>query len=81
MTTHREGVSGRTRKAAFVTALLLAGCAGNGSTQPPEFILYDVPSKSLAANQGIDVYKVIGHGRTCYIAAFGISKVLLWCEP
>ncbi len=64
----------------FVSVLMLAGCSQSGSNSPVEFVLRDVPSKSISSHQGIDIYELSGHGRSCYIAAFGVSKVLLWCE-
>jgi hypothetical protein len=71
------------RRWLFTAAILLAGCASSGNDAPPkpEFFLFDVPSSASGTrSQGMDMYAVVGHGRTCYIAGFGAAKVLLWCE-
>ena len=68
------------RRLLFVAVLLLAGCTGTENQPKPEFTLRDVPSRSYTGTQGMNMLAVDGHGRTCYIAAFGVSKVLLWCE-
>lgn len=67
-------------KLLLTGTLVLAGCAASAGTEEPEFVLRDVSSKSLSDHQGMDMLMVEGHGKRCYVAAFGMSKVLLWCE-
>lgn len=65
----------------LLLALLLGGCSS--ATAPavsPAFVLRDVPSRSDATNQNMHAYSIEGHGKICYVAEFGIAKVLLWCE-
>jgi hypothetical protein len=72
--------SPRMRRPLFVAVLLLVGCAGTDSATKPEFTLRLAPSQRDDATENTEMYVVEGHGRTCYVAAFGSSKVLLWCE-
>lgn len=71
------------RRLLLAITLGASGCAPNPNrpvSEGAEFVLWDVPSESHSSSQNMDVYKIVGHGKACYLAGFGVSKVLLWCE-
>ena len=57
----------------------IIGCSSI-TAKPAEFTLRDVPSNSEASNQEMDIYEIDGHGKSCYVAQFGVASLLLWCE-
>jgi hypothetical protein len=63
-----------------ITGGIIAYNLRNTPKGQPEFTLYDVPSDYKTSGQGMQMYRIVGHGKTCYVAGFGSSKVLLWCE-
>jgi hypothetical protein len=67
-----------------ILVILLSGCGNGRESGPPqsqpEFVLRDIPAVTYSHDQGYDVYEITGHGQKCYVAGFGVSKTLLWCE-
>jgi hypothetical protein len=63
----------------LILTLFMAGCGPTAVPEKSDFAMRELILGSTSDQSG-EIYEITGHGKRCYVAGFGVSKTLLWCE-